>query len=654
MPSESFQTLEDAYKLVPDDVLLHIKDKLSHELTKKQIRLLLYLIACHEAGTLMRESTETIIRNFYELHELAKLAQGDDGDDGDDIVPPVKTWQKKIWGNHPGRGMVRNLRSELLAYHKSGQKSDISISIGEKNEQLVVNIFRPLKASPDSNQPELVACYDLGNDHQALRYEIGQMPALWRLRDTHVRPEHGTRTYDKELLDEYKQGLKEFLSRASENQIVMVVGQTVDDGYVKSIVGAAEGQESKVVCHRIHQDSLMNFALLDYVGDRDSEVLFGWGRHGSKNMESVFRSSDSRLVNEFEEYYDALIKSRSSEKLSNVNDLTEPSKDTHESATITQWSQDRIYDLLRSAKQGAEVRILTTMFIDWTIMLPRVKELLKKGVNLKIVMMDPESALVQARFKRREDYPPLKAQTEIEDQLIAFGKINDGKRFTGKLEVRKSEIMPFGFYVQSGRDIVMGLMPPLSTYHEGPMISVKADSSLGKELEKNWLGYWEIRSVAELTEIEKQDVKQIWLYTPDLSNDTSDAEGKRVQLKELVKENAERGVRYTVIYPKQKITKDQLEEFRELFPLNKANRRPNIREISLKDPEFLRLIPDLQLTLDQKPPHVVIYNPERENGKSADLYMEIEGTKFLWRRLEGDEAKITLDRFTKLVKKRRA
>lgn len=114
-----------------------------------------------------------------------------------------------------------------------------------------------------------------------------------------------------------------------------------------------------------------------------------------------------------------------------------------------------------------------------------------------------------------------------------------------------------------------------------------------------------------------------------------------------MKTNAARGVKYTMIFPKHMSQEQQpeLQEFRDLFPLNKATGVPSgLTEISLNASEFQRLMPH------RIPTHIVIFNPHLKNNKLADVYMEMLDEQ-LWRKMGGEEANKTLDRFTKLVKR---
>ena len=312
---------------------------------------------------------------------------------------------------------------------------------------------------------------------------------------------------------------------------------------------------------------------------------------------------------------------------------------------IFPWSQNELDHLLRDAQAGTEVKILNTAFIDWSVIRPRVAELLGKGVHVKIVMMNPDNpALVAARFMRRVDHVPAQAEALIREQLVDFERLSMKQGLRGTLEVRLSDVMPFAFFVQNAEVILLGLLSPLSAYHEGPLIKVVARSPLGVKLEKDWLGYWAYRTGDELEKLEGDAaIEQVWLDSPDLSNDT----GKRAQFSEIVRKNAVRGVKYTIIFPKQQIAETSLQELRELFPTDRGTgKQPGLALIPVEKVDFL------QLSADENPtPHIVIFHSKRENMPSTEVYVEMPADG-LWEKLDNDPAKTTLDKFMKIIKQR--
>jgi hypothetical protein len=165
-----------------------------------------------------------------------------------------------------------------------------------------------------------------------------------------------------------------------------------------------------------------------------------------------------------------------------------------ESATIKEaWKQGRLYSLMQEVPDNKEVRIMDTLLLDERSMCDEIKNLLRRGVNVNIVLMDhTNTALVNARFALREKkFQPSKAIKKIEGDIADLLEIPIEEKFPGILSVRQSSLMPFGSFFQGGEKILLGLFPPLSGHNKGPMIEVSVNSDLGKFLEKNWLhGYW--------------------------------------------------------------------------------------------------------------------------------------------------------------------
>jgi hypothetical protein len=102
--------------------------------------------------------------------------------------------------------------------------------------------------------------------------------------------------------------------------------------------------------------------------------------------------------------------------------------------------------------------------------------------------------LIKARFTLRSDYPPPAAEELIRHQIADLKQlpIRVAEEFEckGTIEVLESNIMPFGYFIHSGDVMLVGLMPPLSSYDMGPMIEVRSNSSLRTTLEENWRRCW--------------------------------------------------------------------------------------------------------------------------------------------------------------------
>lgn len=343
-----------------------------------------------------------------------------------------------------------------------------------------------------------IDCYFVGDSATALKRVIEQMPRLLSLRDVHTRPQESYHPYDRSLLDNFQRSLHTFLHQSRENRLSLIAGQTVEQAYIEAMVGAAEGQKNAAEFYRMKQPGfLMNFAIFEYRGEYGGhghkEVLFGWGHYTAWSRDSVFLSSDPHLVGEFERYYSKLMSE--ADKLS-ASELLIPS----ESATIAPiWNQERVYDVLKEAPQGSEIRIFTTLFLDERRILTTIQKHLERGVNFKLILMDHKNdALLEARYAQRKRFSPQKAKENIKDLCkdlegirVEFAQASSREKGWGMLEAKQSGLMPLGILIQSEKETLVGLLPPLSAFDEGPMIQVSTNSPLGKKLTQNWQAYWD-------------------------------------------------------------------------------------------------------------------------------------------------------------------
>lgn len=159
---------------------------------------------------------------------------------------------------------------------------------------------------PDARKSE---CYYVGNNHDALEYLMRRFrsPELKAFRDTHVRPALHIRHYVH--YNGMQSAFSDFLQRADTHRTVatMILGWEIDHDYVSAMHNAASGHGKNLKSFRLrHPMPLLNFILLDY-SDLTSEVLFGWGQGKAGSAGAVFRSRDTRLVREFNEFYEQLL-----------------------------------------------------------------------------------------------------------------------------------------------------------------------------------------------------------------------------------------------------------------------------------------------------------------------------------------------------------
>jgi hypothetical protein len=293
---------------------------------------------------------------------------------------------------------VKDMRTKLALYYMEHSDDDIIIECPKRAHRLLIRPRSETATTNDSDaQQEAVECYFVGDNIAALKYLIKQMPHLIKFRDVHIRPEFGHNRYNEKFIDAIHQGVRIFLNEDRDNGLELLVGPTAEKKYMEAFITAADGQERKVRCFMLRRSGpLMNFVLLYYSeGIPQKEVLFGWGRYSHSSGESVFRSSHYRLVQEFEKLYESLVESSD---LVHITQLSDSLSDYTETPTITAvWDQERTYQLFKSARKGAEVRVLTTCFLDGRMMSEEFQKLLERGIHVKIILMNHKNARLVSR-----------------------------------------------------------------------------------------------------------------------------------------------------------------------------------------------------------------------------------------------------------------
>jgi hypothetical protein len=212
-----------------------------------------------------------------------------------------------------GKRLLRELADALEEYYKTLDDAliiEIQRGRGEGYEPEITWATD----DPDARKAE---CYYIGNNHEALEYLMRRFRSagLTAFRDTHVRPElHIRQNVDYAGM---QSAFSDFLRRADTERTVatMILGWEIDEDYVRAMQNAARGHGENLKCFRLrHPMPLLNFILLDYE-DLTTEVLFGWGQGKSGSPGAVFRSKDTRLVDEFNEFYDQLLNPPFSERV---------------------------------------------------------------------------------------------------------------------------------------------------------------------------------------------------------------------------------------------------------------------------------------------------------------------------------------------------
>jgi hypothetical protein len=154
--------------------------------------------------------------------------------------------------------------------------------------------------------------------------------------------------------------------------------------------------------------------------------------------------------------------------------------------------------LLANTVKGDEVRIWSTFFVHDSGMESITRQLVDKGVKLRIMMMNPSNEdLVRSRFRLRKGYmqnPPDRAQHKIRDHISMLrniGREYEDSGCTEAVEVRECDTMPFASFYQIGnRLMVLGLLLTEETWEKGPLLKVSSESVQWANLKRSWEVSW--------------------------------------------------------------------------------------------------------------------------------------------------------------------
>jgi hypothetical protein len=204
---------------------------------------------------------------------------------------------------------ISQLHSELDAIrHTIGKNESIDADVTEK-----LNHVGTILSTLNESFKNAIFAEHIGNDEAAVAYLYGQyaLPSLCKVRDVMVRTDEHFKLYGDSTYDRLRQGMEVLMGRP--NTVVMeIVGPRVDSRIVRQYVDAMdklgiprETQDHKVQCHRLRTSGpMMNFVILDH--DNGSEVLAGWA-HAPGWPGAVWRSRNSKVVEEFHAFYESLL-----------------------------------------------------------------------------------------------------------------------------------------------------------------------------------------------------------------------------------------------------------------------------------------------------------------------------------------------------------
>jgi hypothetical protein len=202
-----------------------------------------------------------------------------------------------------------------------------------------------------------VRCEFAGDDEAATQYVcskcygdnlIGIQGTLVRLEDMHS-------CYSSETYKGIVEAMRSLLSR-SDTFIEEVVGSYAEkrmvDAYVSGAADAEKSDPNRVAWYRLNEETpILNFVILTFrqngTTERFEEVLFGGSRYANDSNEAVFKSRDSRVVQQFKDLHMVLRKSSVRVPASGLRDHFERSAASGISIE-DKWAQAKLYSILGS------------------------------------------------------------------------------------------------------------------------------------------------------------------------------------------------------------------------------------------------------------------------------------------------------------------
>ncbi|WP_157726420.1 hypothetical protein [Imhoffiella purpurea] len=139
-----------------------------------------------------------------------------------------------------------------------------------------------------------------------------------------------------------------------------------------------------------------------------------------------------------------------------------------------------------------------------------------------------------------------------------------------------------------------------SKYEQQLEVLSKSIQALEYKEKPDWL--YPTHQINEIEESIK--AKDIWVVSPDLENDTADAD-----VIPIVKSNAKNGVRYTYVVPDNELIDARIKELIAVFKGIRS--KPQI--IKMPEKEFFLM------TIT----HITVYNPKGEGGKPGRVFLEL-------------------------------
>jgi hypothetical protein len=262
----------------------------------------------------------------------------------------------------------------------------------------------------------------------------------------------------------------------------------VDEKYLQIFSTIPDEQQGQVRCRKLrYPGSFLNFIILTYIdNDPPKTVMFGWGRQGNAPQAAIFISRDTRLVSEFEELYDALNNHTFSEEVGDLAEFSPESAKLVESLsqadTLHAFPSLAQTSILSEMGKCKKVRLITTGISEMKRWQSPLRQALKSGASVEIILSHPGSTFV--RFRGSVLGSDISSMGKINRQVLRELKED------GNLTVRLTSEVLSTSHIQLDDSIYFSMFWSHQGAFAGPMLMTQVSSKTGKALTDQFDELW--------------------------------------------------------------------------------------------------------------------------------------------------------------------
>ncbi len=373
------------------------------------------------------------------------------------------------------RHQIIALRKRLEKYYDKlawDAADTLELKIGERNRPEIKTRQVPVVSAADESASAGGSAY-YGNSEKALRYLTARIGRATRIEDTAIRWLAAASVYSKAALQEFTRALRE-----SATEFVSITGPVTDRAYVEALRDAFSGEQSaRLKLFRLRRTvPIMNFLILTFADDV-TEVLFGYGAHDEESLEKtqVFKTTDSRLVEEFQRLFTALSRNRFAESIT-VEDPTFVESDRQDCDVLATYRSFPIEQVAAKLRRCRRVALCALQWPTLDQLVPGLQKALGRKCDVSIALWEPDDPFVKLRRTAFSQELPLASSIEGNKKILS------ALRGAGKLTVSYCKGWASVSLLWIDDLIYFGAYWRDDNASNGPHFLVHQDSHTGKHL----------------------------------------------------------------------------------------------------------------------------------------------------------------------------